>query len=235
MAKHKGFAKICKNPRFSLDPLRLYANLLRVTTWLIRPGGDGTKTGFPLHCGGYGVLPVLQRLGEGGRIQRKAAKPRRGPPQPNSDLPQKITKFAKKYNFVDFVCFCFNSVPRAARMEDSHSVKSGKSVVHRLWLRLAALGSFAAKLPIGHESGRQEAQTSGVDHREIREIRESGFAFVRVFRVVRGGNASFLSLLSLFAANQWKCLSRNHLQITPSFGGQTGSNPVKPSQTIFSL
>jgi hypothetical protein len=73
-----------------------------------------------------------------------------------------------------------------------------------------------------------------VNYREIREIHENGFAFVRVFRVVRGEKASFLSL---FAANQWKCLSRNYLQITPSFtprfGGQTRSNPVKPSQTIF--
>jgi hypothetical protein len=39
---------------------------------------------------------------------------------------QKGTKETKvEFFFVDFVCFCFNSVPRAARMEDSQSVKSG--------------------------------------------------------------------------------------------------------------
>ncbi|MGD0410131.1 MAG: hypothetical protein ABSC18_00375 [Verrucomicrobiota bacterium] len=71
--------------------------------------------------------------------------------------------------------------------------------------------------------GRQEApkaQPSGVAHREIREIRESRVACVRVFRVVRGEEASFLSLLSLFAANQWKYLSMNHLHATRSFSGQ---------------
>jgi hypothetical protein len=39
----------------------------------------------------------------------------------------------------------------------------------------------------------QNAQESGVDPREIGEIRENGVAFVRVFRVVRGVRASFLS------------------------------------------
>jgi hypothetical protein len=33
-----------QNPRFFLDTSRLYANLLRVTTWHIWPGRDGTKT-----------------------------------------------------------------------------------------------------------------------------------------------------------------------------------------------
>jgi len=54
---------------------------------------------------------------------------------------QKGTKETKEeFFFVDFGCFRFNSVPRAARMEDSQSVKSVKSVVQFLWLRLAALG-----------------------------------------------------------------------------------------------
>ena len=59
---------------------------------------------------------------------------------------QKRTKETKEeFFFVDFGCFRFNSVPRAARMEDSQSVKSVKSVVQFLWLRLAALWVFAAQ------------------------------------------------------------------------------------------
>jgi hypothetical protein len=73
------------------------------------------------------------------------------------------------------------------------------------------------------------AQKTGADYREIRESR---VAFVPAFRVVRGENASFLSLLSLFAANQWKCLPMKHLYAKPGFSrsmfGQTQSNPVKP-------
>jgi hypothetical protein len=46
VANDKHFARIRKNPRFSLDPLRLYANLWLVTTWHVWPGGDGAKTGF---------------------------------------------------------------------------------------------------------------------------------------------------------------------------------------------
>ena len=44
-------------------------------------------------------------------------------------------------------------------------------------------------------------------------------------------------ILSLFAANQWKCLSMKHLHVKLGFSrskfGQTQSNPVKPSQTTF--
>jgi hypothetical protein len=58
--------------------------------------------------------------------------------------------------------------------------------------------------------------------------RENRVASVRVFRVFRGENASFLSLLSLLAANQWKRLSRNHLDSKVEF---SRSNRVKPSQT----
>ncbi|MGD0411500.1 MAG: hypothetical protein ABSC18_07325 [Verrucomicrobiota bacterium] len=46
VANMDGFAKIRENPRFSLDNLRLYANLLRVTTWHAGLGGDGTKAGL---------------------------------------------------------------------------------------------------------------------------------------------------------------------------------------------
>ena len=53
---------------------------------------------------------------------------------------QKGTKETKEeFCFVAFVRFCANSVPMAAWMEDSESVKSVKSVVQFLWLRLAAL------------------------------------------------------------------------------------------------
>ena len=42
--------------------------------------------------------------------------------------------------FVAFICFCVNSVARAAR-EDSQSMRSAReSVVHFLWLRQAAPG-----------------------------------------------------------------------------------------------
>jgi hypothetical protein len=52
---------------------------------------------------------------------------------------------------------------------------------------------FAAKNLLDlHDSSLLAAQKSGVDHREIREIRENRVAFVRVFRVVRGENASLL-------------------------------------------
>ena len=50
MANDQRFAKTCKNPRFSLDPVRLYANLLRVKIWLIGPGGGGRKAGIS-PCG----------------------------------------------------------------------------------------------------------------------------------------------------------------------------------------
>jgi hypothetical protein len=56
---------------------------------------------------------------------------------------QKGTKETKEgLFFVAFVSFCANSISRAAQMENSESVKSGKSVVQFLSLRLAALGSL---------------------------------------------------------------------------------------------
>ena len=74
---------------------------------------------------------------------------------------------------------------------------------------------------------KSKGQPSGVDYREIREIREKGFPIVRVFRVFRGEKASFLSLLSLFVENQWKFLSLNHLH-PPT--GYMQSTPIKPNQ-----
>jgi hypothetical protein len=60
-------------------------------------------------------------------------------------LEQKGTKATKEeYFFVAFVCFCGNRFPMGALVENSESVKSGKSVVPFLWLRLAALGCLAA-------------------------------------------------------------------------------------------
>jgi hypothetical protein len=54
---------------------------------------------------------------------------------------QKRTKATKvQFFFVAFVCFCANSIPSAAQMENSQSVNSVKSAVQFLWLRLAALG-----------------------------------------------------------------------------------------------
>jgi hypothetical protein len=80
---------------------------------------------------------------------------------------------------------------------------------------------------------KSKAQQSGVDHREICQIRENGAVFVRVFRVVRGEKASFLSLLSLFAANQPKCLSMNHLRTQQGFCNQVQSSLIKANQVIF--
>ncbi|MGD0412752.1 MAG: hypothetical protein ABSC18_13750 [Verrucomicrobiota bacterium] len=73
---------------------------------------------------------------------------------------------------------------------------------------------------------KSKRQQSGVDDREIREIREKGFPIVRVFRVFRGEKA-FLSLLSLFAENLLKRLSINHLH-PPA--GYMQSTPIKPNQ-----
>jgi hypothetical protein len=73
----------------------------------------------------------------------------------------------------------------------------------------------------------QEARKSEVDHREIREIRENRVALVRVFRLVRGEEVSFLSVLSLFAANQLKCLSMNHLHAILRFPDQAQSTLIK--------
>jgi hypothetical protein len=71
-----------------------------------------------------------------------------------------------------------------------------------------------------------------VARREIGEIRENRSAFVRVFRVFRGEDASFLSLLSLFAANSMEVPVQESLTVKCGIlPGQTGSNPVKPSQT----
>ena len=53
---------------------------------------------------------------------------------------QKGTKETKEEFFSVALCFCANFIPGAAWMENSESVKSGKSVVPFLWLRLAALG-----------------------------------------------------------------------------------------------
>ena len=62
-------------------------------------------------------------------------------------LEQKGTKETKEeFFFVAFVCFCANFILGAAWMENSESVKSVKSVVQFLWLRLAALGSFAGNI-----------------------------------------------------------------------------------------
>jgi hypothetical protein len=38
---------------------------------------------------------------------------------------------------------------------------------------------------------------------------------------------SFLRIFSLFAANQWNCLSRNHLHATLGFRGQAQSRLIK--------
>jgi hypothetical protein len=46
VANDMGFAKIRENPRFPLDTLRLYANLLCVKARHVWPGGDRTKTGL---------------------------------------------------------------------------------------------------------------------------------------------------------------------------------------------
>jgi hypothetical protein len=67
--------------------------------------------------------------------------------------------------------------------------------------------------------------------------RKSAMNFSRKKAQKAQNRDSLLRVLSLFAANPWKRLSRNHLHTTRSFcgqiSGQTQSNPVKPSQTIF--
>ena len=82
---------------------------------------------------------------------------------------QKGTKETKEEFF--FVCFCANSVSRAARMGNSESVKSVKSVVQFLWLRLcravpfspvrghSSIRSCPAKTNRGRLIGRNEALT----------------------------------------------------------------------------
>jgi hypothetical protein len=56
----------------------------------------------------------------------------------------------------------------------------------------------AKKLSTPKAFGARRRYKCGVDHREIREIRESRFAFVRVFRVVRGEQALLLRLFAPF-------------------------------------
>jgi hypothetical protein len=80
-----------------------------------------------------------------------------------------------------------------------------------------------------------EGNNSGVDHREIREIRENRVVSVRVFRVVRGENASFLNLLSLLAAKSMEVPFQDSLTLESGVfaakPSQTQSNPVKPKKS----
>ncbi|MGD0411901.1 MAG: hypothetical protein ABSC18_09355 [Verrucomicrobiota bacterium] len=80
---------------------------------------------------------------------------------------------------------------------------------------------------------RKRRKNSGVADREIREIRESRVAFAGVLRVVRSEKAFLARLPRLFAANQWKCLSRNCLHTTWSSPGQAQSGLIKANQVIF--
>jgi len=44
---------------------------------------------------------------------------------------------------------------------------------------------------------------------------------------------AFFGLLRLFAANQYKCLSMNHLHTKLSFPAKAQSSLIKPNQVIF--
>jgi hypothetical protein len=90
----------------------------------------------------------------------------------------------------------------------------------------AIRGGIFARLRDGE--GLQQ-KNCGADNREMHENRA---AFVRVFRVVRGENASFLSLLSLFAANSMEVPMQQLFTRAVEFSRPNpGANPVKPSQT----
>ena len=87
----------------------------------------------PLHCNTPGRLSLAKILPRMARMTRIT-------------LEQKGTKATKEgLFFVAFVCSCGNYSPMGTAMESSSSVKSVKSVVQFLWLRLAArrLPAFA--------------------------------------------------------------------------------------------
>jgi hypothetical protein len=63
-------------------------------------------------------------------------------------------------------------------------------------------------------------------------IKRSGFALVRVFRVVRGESASFFEPFEPFCGKSMEVTQHEQFTWkTELFFGETGSNPVKPSQT----
>ena len=88
------------------------------------------------------------------RSQKETGRNRTQRPQRRNDITSSLCvlcvplrqKSSWNYVFLRFSgtddtdSFCANSIPSAAQMENSESVKSVKSVVQFLWLRLAALG-----------------------------------------------------------------------------------------------
>ena len=215
-----------KNPRFSLDASRLYANLLRVKRWHIGPGGDGTKAGFPIFRsrGFSGGTPSLHSFFH----PHPPASPSLGCKLPrNRQGHGNSAAFCRKLRSAG-VAADGNPPPTflpPMRYCDGITTKT----LARLLLQTQARGIGCRFVRVLRRVRCKEGKNSGVDHREIRENRT---ATVRVFRVFRGENASFLSLL---AANSMEAPVQESL--TTESGvvpGQTQSNPVKPSQTIFS-
>ena len=197
--------KCAKSRVFSVDSFGLYANLVRVKLGRTGADGGGMKTGFR-SSGGLVFAAALRqsRPGPGKPAAFRRKPPRRASVAADGNPPP---------TFLSPMRYCGGTTIRtlARLLLQAQSRWIGCGIVH-------VLGRVGCK----------EDKKSGVDRREIREIRENWFAFVRVFRVVRGENAFFWSLLSLLAANQWKCLSMRHLYAKPGF---SRPNSVKPSQT----
>ena len=100
--------------------------------------------------------------------------------------------------------------------------------------KCAILGNSTAKAQRSFPPWRLCAVASLRWFLRAKPKRENRAASVRVFRVFRGENASFLSLLRLFAAKSMEAPVLESLTLESGvFRGQTQSNPVKPSQTIF--
>jgi len=69
--------------------------------------------------------------------------------------------------------------------------------------------------------------------------KQSGRAVPALFPSRRDAAAALiwpvLRVLSIFAANQSKCLSMNHLHAAMSFPGKAQSSPIKPNQVILAM
>ena len=108
-----------------------------------------------------------------------------------------------------------------------------ESVVQFLWLRLAALRSLQCYF--------RELRIFGKIFLALRFLRllllgsfGCGFAALRSFAAIHLRlRLAALGILSLFAANQWKFLTMNHLRAKWSFPGQAQSRLIKANQVIF--
>jgi hypothetical protein len=208
---------------------------LRVKTRRIGPGGGGAKTGFPLHGGGFAIRRYCEggRSGGGGRIQRKGAKAQRGKPQPKRW--NRIEKWSLNIWHLSLGNTVREILPKMRSFLDLHYSAASRNQSENGGWRMEETGEASGECWSGESAmncSRQKAQNAGLDHREPREIREKRAAFVRVFRVVRGENAVFLSLFEPFCGKSMQVAVQEPFTPGAEFFqlkcSQTQSNPVKP-------